>query len=297
MKIRPKTARLLASLALLVSSPCLFAEVDEAIKKVPDENKAKIDAALPGEAPAGPKKERKILVFSMTKGFRHSSIEHGVYAFDRLGKATMAYSVEHSEDPSVFTAENLKRFDAVMMLNTTGNELFDEAGKKALADFVKGGKGLIGIHSATDTFYEWEEYGKMMGGYFDGHPWHETVLLRIEDPDHATCKCFDGAKTFQTIDEIYQYKEKPYSRDDLRVLLSLDPAGTDFKKGGMKRSDNDYAVGWVQQYGEGRVFYCNLGHREETYWNPTVLAHFLAGFQFALGDLKADTTPIAKLAK
>lgn len=295
MKIRTKTARVLAGLALLLSAPCLLAEVDEAIKKVPDENREKIDAALPMDAPAKPKKDRKILVFSMTKGFRHSSIEHGVYAFDKLGKKTMAFSVEHSEDPAVFTADNLQRFDAVMMLNTTGNELFGEDGKKALVDFVKGGKGLIGIHSATDTFYDWEEYGRMMGGYFDGHPWHETVTLKIEDPDHATCKCFEGAKQFETIDEIYQYKEQPYSRDNLRVLLSLDPDGTDFKKDGMKRADNDYAVGWVQKYGEGRVFYCNLGHREDAYWNPKVLAHYLAGFQFALGDLEADTTPSAKL--
>lgn len=294
MKIRSRTARFLTGLILLASVPCLFAEVGEATKGVSDADKEKIRNALAEKAPAAAKKERKILVFSLTKGFRHSSIGHGVYTFGEMGKKTGAFSIEHSEDPAVFTAENLTRFDAVMMLNTTGNELFDEAGKEALVAFVKGGKGLIGIHSATDTFYDWPEYGKMMGGYFDGHPWHEKVTLKIEDPGHATCKCFEGATQFETIDEIYQYKEEPYSRDNLRVLLSLDPDGTDFKKGGMKRKDNDYAVGWVQKYGEGRVFYCNLGHREDAYWNPKVVAHYLAGVQFALGDLEGDTTPSAK---
>ena len=183
-----------------------------------------------------------------------------------------------------------------MMLNTTGELFTDPELQKSLAEFVKSGKGLIGIHSASDTFYTWEEYGKMMGGYFDGHPWHETVKLKVEDPGHATCECFHG-KDINIIDEIYQYTEAPYSRERLRVLLSLDPSGTDMKKNGMKRADGDYAVGWVQSYGDGRVFYCNLGHREETYWNPTVLQHYLAGIQFALGDLAADTTPSAALAR
>lgn len=279
---------LLASLALALPSR---AEVDAITKSVSGEDKAKIAEASPAKAPADVTKARKLLVFSLTKGFRHSSIPHGVVAVDTLGKKTGAFTVEHSEDPSVFTKENLARFDAVMMLNTTG-ELFDEAEKKtALSDFVKGGKGLIGIHSATDTFYNWPEYGEMMGGYFDGHPWHEEVTLKVEDPDHATCACFEHQQPFVIKDEIYQYKEQPYSRDRLRVLLSLDPEGTNMAKDGMKRQDGDYAVGWVSKYGDGNVFYCNLGHREETYWNPTVLGHFLAGIQFAFGDLAGETTP------
>ena len=194
--------------AALFSTGALFASVDGITKTVSGEDKDKIMAAAPVEAPAKPASERKILVFSLTKGFRHSSIPHGVVAMDALGKKTGAFSIEHSEDPAVFAADNLKRFDAVMMLNTTG-ELFTEPElQKSLSDFVKSGKGLIGIHSASDTFYTWEEYGKMMGGYFDGHPWHETVKLKVEDPEHATCECFHG-KDFDIIDEIYQYKEAP----------------------------------------------------------------------------------------
>lgn len=263
--------------------------VGEEKKEVPQKDKDKIAEAAPAKAPAVPKKDRHVLVFSKTKGFRHSSIEHGVVAFETLGKKANAYTIEHTEDEAVFTKENLKRFDAVVMLNTTGNLFEDEAQREAFSGFVKGGGGLVGIHSATDTCYNWKEYGEMMGGYFDGHPWHEDVTLKVEDPEHSCSQCFEK-DTFVIKDEIYQYREEPYSRDKVRVLLSL-TEGTNFEKKGMKRKDGDYAVGWVRQYGEGRVFYCNLGHREETYWNPVVLEHFLAGMQFAMGDLEGDTTP------
>jgi type 1 glutamine amidotransferase/lysophospholipase L1-like esterase len=291
--IKRSLTYLLTSFALVLPS---HAEVDAITKSVSGEDKQKIVDAAPAKAPAEPKKDRKMLVFSLTKGFRHGSIPHGVVAMNELGKKTGAFSIEHSEDPAVFTKENLARFDAVMMLNTTG-ELFEEVEKKAaLSEFVKSGKGLVGIHSATDTFYSWPEYGEMMGGYFDGHPWHEEVTLKVEDPDHATCACFEHNK-FVIKDEIYQYKEKPYSRDRLRVLLSLDPDGTNMSKGGMKRQDGDYAVGWVNKHGDGNIFYCNLGHRNETFCHPTVLQHFLAGIQFAFGDLAGDTTPSNQLEK
>jgi type 1 glutamine amidotransferase len=289
--------RLPIALAALAGLAALgTARAQDITSTVPDADKEKIAAAAPADAPAEPAKERKLLVFSKTVGFRHSSIPHGVQALKALGEKSGAFSIEHSEDESVFAADNLARFDAIVMLNTTGEVFEDEELKKAFSDFVKGGKGLVGIHSASDTFYKWAEYGDMIGGYFDGHPWHEEVHLKIEDPDHACNKCFGGSK-FVIADEIYQYKPEPYSRSKLRVLMSLDPDGTDMKKNGMKRADGDYAVGWVQRYGDGRVFYSNLGHREATYWNPKVLAHFLAGIQFAVGDLEADTTPSAPAAK
>lgn len=285
-----RRAAWLSIAAFLTATRFSLPAADDFTASVPDADKEKIREAAPAEAPAKAKKERRILVFTLTRGFRHSSIPHGVVAMETLGTKSGAFTIEHSEDPAVFAAENLARFDAVMMLNTTG-ELFDDpALQEALLNFVKGGKGIIGIHSATDTFYGWKAYGEMMGGYFDGHPWHEDVTLKVEDPDHATCKCFEGDQ-FKIIDEIYQYKKEPYSRDRLRVLLSLDHSATDMKKQGMNREDGDYPVGWVQRYGDGRVFYCNLGHREQTYWHPVVLRHFLAGIQFALGDLEADTTP------
>ncbi|MBM4082807.1 MAG: ThuA domain-containing protein, partial [Planctomycetes bacterium] len=173
----------------------------------------------------------------------------------------------------------------------------DERAKKSLLDFVAGGKGIVGIHAATDAQYQqWADYGKLMGGYFSGHPWNEVVTVKIDDPGHPVNAAFQG-KSFEVADEIYQFKD-PYSREALRVLLSLDTAKTKMDKGDkIRRTDGDFAVSWVRSYGKGRVFYCSLGHRNEIFWNPTVLQHYLDGIQFAFGDLQADTTPSAALAR
>ena len=257
---------------------------------------AKVELAMPGAARVTPAAPRKLLVFTLCKGFVHSSIPLGTKAIMRMGEKTCAYTAVHSEDPAVFAPESLAQFDAVCMLNTTG-ELFEDAAlKQSLLDFVKSGKGLIGIHAATDCFYQWADYGAMMGGYFDGHPWgsRDTVTTKIDDPMHPVNRVFRG-QGFSITDEIYQFKEEPYTRAALRVLFSLDTEMTDMTKQGIKRTDGDFAVAWVSSYGQGRVFYCSLGHNEMTYWNPKILQHYLDGIQFALGDLAADTTPSAKL--
>ncbi|MDZ4859867.1 MAG: ThuA domain-containing protein [Candidatus Hydrogenedentes bacterium] len=253
---------------------------------------AKVEAAIPAKPTVVPGAPRKLLVFTLCKGFAHSSIPLGVATLEKMGLKTGAYSVVASDDPAVFAPENLAQFHAVCMLNTTG-ELFEDAAlRKSLVDFVKGGKGLVGIHAATDCFYDWPEYGAMMGGYFDGHPWGggDSVICALDDPAHPLTAMFKG-REFSITDEIYQFKPQPYSRDKVRVLVSLNVEKTDMDKGGLKRADNDYPISWIQHYGQGRVFYCSLGHNESTYWNATVLQHYLDGIQFAIGDLPADATP------
>ncbi len=268
----------------------------------------KIASAVPAKARVKPVRKRTLLVFTLTRGFRHSSIPHAAKALELMGKATGAYRVVVSDDPAMFEPKRLKRFDAVLLANTTG-ELFlppdldklppaqreaarkrNTALKESLLSFVRGGKGLAGIHSATDCFYAWPEFGEMIGGYFNGHPWHQPVGIVLDDPDHPLCTVFEG-EDFELNDEIYQFKE-PYSRESLRILLRLDRKKTP-ERG--NRSDNDYAVSWVRSYGKGRVFYCSLGHREEIFWNPLILRFYLDGIQFALGDLPADTTPSGAL--
>jgi len=257
---------------------------------------AKCEAAIPMQATIKIDTPRKLLVFTLCKGFVHSSIPLGVKALEMMGSRTGAYTITQSDDPAVFQPERLAQFDAVCMLSTTGELFEDETLKQSLLNFVKSGKGLVGIHAATDCFYNWPAYGEMMGGYFDGHPWGsgDTVICKVDDPAHPIAAAFK-ARSFTIQDEIYQFQAKPYSREQLRVLLSLDTNLTDMSKGGIKRTDNDFAVSWVQTYGEGRVFYCSLGHNESVFWNPTVLRHYLDGIQFALGDLAVDTTPSAKL--
>ena len=134
-----------------------------------------------------------------------------------------------------------------------------------------------------------------MGGWFSGHPWNELVTVRNDDPANPINAVF-GGKGFQIADEIYTVnKADIYSREKQRVLLSLDPADPKTEKG--KRPDKDYAVSWIKSCGKGRVFYCSLGHRGEIFSTPVVLAHYLAGMQWAMGDLQGVECAPNPLAK
>lgn len=279
-----------------------------AVSATAEDHRERIAAACPQAAPARPQQERTLLVFTLTRGFRHSSIPVGVDALTELGRRTGAWRVVHSEDISVFEPESLRGFDAVCFLNTTG-ELFthpqldtlpakEQAAarerearlKKSLIDFISSGRGFAGIHAATDTFYQWPEFGAVIGGYFDGHPWHESVVIQNCDPSHPLNAALAGAD-LEIADEIYQIRD-PYDRARQRVLTRLDTGRTNMEREGIRRKDGDFPVSWIKPAGRGRVFYCSLGHREEVYWNPKVLGLYLAGIQYALGDLAAEDTPI-----
>lgn len=262
---------------------------------LPADWKDKIASALPAKAHAVVERSRKLLVFTLTRGFRHSSIPVGVEALTQLGRKSGAFDVVHSEDIAMFERDKLAQFDAVCFLNTTG-ELFEGAPADAdaksrqqrlqqnLLEFVRNGGGFVGIHSATDTCYQWPDYGLMIGGYFDGHPWHEPVVIMNAHPDHPLNSMFE-AKDLKITDEIYQLKA-PYDGKRQMALLRLATEMVDMTKPGINRKDDDFGVSWIRAEGRGRVFYCSLGHREEVYWNPKVLSHYLAGLQWALGDLK-----------
>ena len=158
---------------------------------------------------------------------------------------------------------------------------------------MKSGKGIIGVHAACDCSYQWSDYGDMMGGYFNGHPWG-PVVIRDRRPSNPVAAAF-GGKPFAIREEMYTFKP-PWSRDKLHVLTSIDLGASKIDRGLNRPDDQDYAVSWIKRYGDGRVFYCSLGHGDTTYYNPTVMTHFLAGIQFALGDLDADATPSGPLS-
>ena len=267
----------------------------------------KITQALPAKAPAPPKQPRKILIYSKTAGFRHGSIPVGIKALTMMGDKTGAYTALASEDESMFAPEKLRAFDAVLMLNTTldclkpkfekGNAESEKQArdreemlKKSLEDFVASGKGLMGTHSATDTYHGWKAYNKMMGGTFAGHPWHEKVPVKNLEPSHPLNAAF-GGMDFEIIDEIYQFRADTALPTERRMLLALDTKKMDVKKG--NRKDGLYPVSWVSTYEQGRTFYCSLGHRDEIYWNPMILKHYLAGIQYVVGDLSVNTSPTA----
>lgn len=293
-------------------------------KPVSDDDKKRILAAVSQKHIIAPKTSRKILIFSGSAGFRHSSIPVGKYALAELGLASGAYEAVVSHDPKNFEIDTLNTFDAVVLLNSTGQffmptdrpnfsyrkdfsdtqwKAFQERHNRLidnLYDYVVAGGGLVGIHAATDACYGNQKYGEMMGGYFYGHPWsaNHSVTINVEDKSHALNQTiFQEIKQFSLKEEIYQFSPKPYSREKLRVLLNLNVERSDKPFKPMRRQDNDYAIAWVNKVGKGRVFYTSLGHRDELYWTPIILNHYLAGIQFATGDLIADTTPSAKRIK
>jgi len=268
-----------------------------------DKTADKIMQALPDKAPAAPKQPRKLLVFTKTAGFRHGSIPVGVKAITLMGDKTGAYTAHHTEDESYFSPDKLKSFDAVFMLNTTGDCLRPKGAtgkeievmlKKSLIDFVAGGKGLIGVHAATDTYAGWKEYNQMMGGAFAGHPWSKKVPVKNLEPKHPLNAAFDGMD-FEVNDEIYQFRADTALPSERKFLLSLDVQKMDVSKG--NRKDGLYPISWVSTYGKGRTFYCSLGHNDHIYWNPAVLKHYLAGMQYVLGDLDADAAPTSNTAE
>ena len=230
-------------------------------------------------------KPKKILVITESKGFVHSVVkrpspnEHCLVekVLTQLGKDTGKFEVTCSQDSrKEITAENLAKYDAVFFY-TTGELPLSDTQKADLLDFVRSGKGFTGSHCASDTFYKWPEYGNLVGGYFDGHPWHEKIKIVVEMQDHPAMKHL--GKEFEITDEIYQFKA-PYDRSKINVLMNMKLKEGD-KRG--NRKDGDYALTWTKDYGKGRMFYTALGHREDVWADARFQKMMVAGILWAAG--------------
>jgi type 1 glutamine amidotransferase len=275
-----------------------------------DEERQLIEQAVPAEAPTPPAAGRKLLVVTLNVrdgkvGRGHKAIGYANLAIELMGSRTGAYETVFSNDVSMFEPATLGQFGAICFNNTCGVLFEDEGLRRSLLDFVAGGKGFVGIHAAAATFVQYPEYGQfppfgeMLGAYENGgHPWKpdETITLKVDDPESPINAAFEG-QSFEVQDEVFQFQE-PYSREKLHVLLSIDTERTDMAPSRHflpeRAADGDFAMSWIRQYGEGRVFYSSLGHNPQLFWDRRVLAHFLAGIQFALGDLDADATPSSR---
>jgi type 1 glutamine amidotransferase len=275
-------------------------------KPLTDEQRELIRNAVPDKPIAKPKKKRKILVISRCEGFIHMSIPHGKYMLEQLGKKSGAYEAVFNDNYDAFTKENLKQFDAIVFNNTT-NLTFSKEQEEAIMEFINGGKGIVGIHAATDNFKKWHEGLCMMGGVFNGHPWNANGnwAFQLDDAKNPVNQIF-GEKGFWHTDEIYQYKPDSYQGpENLRILVSLDMDKeanqkplTQAKKNPIsveEAKQRHIPVSWIRDFAKGRLFYTNFGHREDTNWNPKINQHILDGIQFALGDLEADATPTAQM--
>ena len=150
------------------------------------------------------------------------------------------------------------------MFFTTGELPMSDAQRVAFTDFIRGGGGFLGVHSATDTFYQWPEYQKIIGGYFDQHPWHQAVVVEVADRDDPLV-AFLG-ETIAVTDEIYQIRD--FDVGGSRVLLRLDPTSVDLTRPNVRRHPYGWPLAWTRSYGGGRVFYTALGH-EEAVWRDS----------------------------
>jgi type 1 glutamine amidotransferase len=277
--------------------------------------KETIDRALPVKAQVKPKRARKLLLLNVNVNDtgRRPTIEPAMiylnYAIEMMGKRTGAYTIVFSTDVESLRPENLKQFDAICFNNTTGVITKDEELRQSLLDFVAKGKGFVAFHAGgAATFVQYPVYdqfpafGEMVGGYEDGgHPWspQDTIRIRVEDPKNPVNAAFKG-QDFSIQHQAMQMR-KGYSRENLRVLLSIDVEKSDYdpvKRRVLpeRRVDKDFPMSWIKTYHKGRVFYTVFGHNPDVSWNAPLLQHFLAGIQYALGDLKADATPSAKPA-
>ena len=229
---------------------------------------------------------RKVLYLTHSAGFRHGSITVSRQVLESLASRSGALEVTSTEEVSAISSSNLRDYDVVFFF-TSGELALSDRQKQDLMAFVREGKGFGGVHSATDTLYQWPEYGELIGGYFDGHPWTQQVSIDVEDPDHPAMRHL--APSFRISDEIYQFRA--FSRDRVRVLMTLDTATVDLRAQGVNRADRDFALAWCRTYGQGRVFYTALGHGDETWIDPRFQTMLLNALLWLAGEVPGDAAP------
>lgn len=251
---------------------------------------------LMGASPAvAQEKPRRLLFVGQSKGYQHESISTAMVTLYNLGRTSGKWDTVFRTDctaitkkPLKYEAKNLDAYDAVAFF-TDGDLDMDDSQKADLLSFIRDdGKGFIGIHSAAITFTSWQEYGRMLGGSFDGHPWgtFEAPLI-VEDSAFPGMSHLPGR--FLLRDEIYQIKG--YSRDDVRVLMRLDADRVDLSRKGVRRKDGDFAVVWAREYGKGRVLYNGLGHAREVWDRADIQRMWLDAVQWSLGIIPGDARP------
>ncbi len=221
--------------------------------------------------------EFSVLVFSKTAGYRHGSIPDGKAAIEQLGNENH-FGVTTTEDASAFTYENLKQYDAVVWLSTTGDVLNSEQ-QAAFEKYINDGGGYAGIHAAADTEYDWSFYGDLVGAYFDSHPAVQEATVNVTDRQHPSTSHLPTE--WNRTDEWYNYSPNP--REDVHVLSTLDESS--YGGGNM---GEDHPISWCQPHAGGRSWYTGMGHTAASYADPAFLDHLLGGIRTAAGAEQAD---------
>ncbi|MGL1957760.1 MAG: ThuA domain-containing protein [Colwellia sp.] len=224
-------------------------------------------------------KQFKVLLFTKTDGWHHKSINEGVTALRKMAVAHH-FDLEWHEDASRINDENLKQFDVIIFLLTSGN-ILNNSQQASMEKFIQSGKGFVGVHSASDTEYQWPWYQKLVGRNFVIHPQIQTAKLKVEN------KNFPGLEGMPSellwTDEWYEFGDE--HTDSLQYILSIDETTYDPKADwGHVKGDgmgSFHPIAWYHYYDGGRSFYTGLGHVAATYSNPIFLSHLFGGIYWA----------------
>ncbi|MCU7552271.1 ThuA domain-containing protein [Chitinophagaceae bacterium LB-8] len=217
-------------------------------------------------------KQKKVLVFSKTAGFRHTSaIEAGKIEIGEMGKKNK-FAVDTTESSEAFTVENLKQYAAVIFLCTTGDVLNEEQ-QKAFEQFIRNGGGYVGLHSAADTEYDWEWFGGLNGAYFKNHPRQQEAVFNVVNSNHIATAHLP--KVWKRFDELYNFK---WIGIDLNVLITIDE--NSYSGGG---NGYNHPMAWYHEYDGGRGFYTALGHDNKSWQDPLYQQHVLGGIKYVIG--------------
>lgn len=221
-------------------------------------------------------KKKRILVFSKTAGFHHSSIDVGIAAIQKLGLENN-FDVDTTKNSNLITTKNLKKYAAVVFLSTTG-DIFNDEQQKAFEQYIRAGGGYAGIHAASDTEYDWPWYGRLCGAYFVSHPEQQEANLFVLN--NRTIATKHLPEIWRRKDEWYNFKD---IQDGIRPIILLDE--TSYKGG---TNGKTHPIAWYRDFDGGRSFYTGLGHVEESYTDPLFLKHLLGGIQYAMGEKKME---------
>jgi type 1 glutamine amidotransferase len=213
----------------------------------------------------------RVLMLTATAGFRHGSIATARQVMAGLAASSGAFTVTATEDLSAITAASLANYDVLFFALTSGELAFTPDQKATILAFVSRGGGFLGVHSATDTLYDWPEYGALVGAYFKEHPWTRTADVIVEDPAHPAASML-GAR-FSIEEEFYTFRENPRPR--VQVLLRLDPASVG--------ATGDYPLAWTSSHGNGRVYYNALGHFDTTWTDRRFQQQLAAAIRWSSG--------------
>jgi cytochrome c len=236
-------------------------------------------ALLLGVSAATSAQQPRILVFTKTAGFRHSSIPNGIAAIRKLGQAN-GFTVDTTEDAGAFTSKNLARYRAVVFLNTTGDVL-DPAQQDDFERFIQAGGGYVGVHAAADTEYGWPWYGRLAGAWFNGHPGNPNVrqgTFRVVDKNNPSTAGLPAV--WPREDEFYNFKSIDPT---IHVLVDIDEKSYEGGTNG-----DFHPMSWYHDFDGGRAWYTNMGHTEATYTDPLFLGHLLGGIKYAIGTKAVD---------